>query len=262
MGVRRNRISNSIKNEDKREVVIVNNHIDSISYDEIMEADLLNSATNSKAYANYSVQSAMVLELLSRAVSPAGRTGPLIAKIPVVLSELKIKINCSTIIKFKFPALEVTGIKRKVFLTECKIIPECKKLFISGYVRKDIEYASSGYSNSKSINIIRHMFLNIPFKGVTSIDYSTCPVIHKGEEPREIGIMNEDFSVHNFHSSEYINDKIYCELLQTEIDEIYSVLDYGNRKYKSQKIIKSLSEEMILKITLRLMQNQCVSITG
>jgi len=68
-----------------------------------------------------------------------------------------IQVDVESVIQLEEPALEIKRVKKNLFITQCKLIDtgfdyECKgkrtgKLFLSGYVRKNIEYATADCIN-------------------------------------------------------------------------------------------------------------------
>ncbi|MDF2486790.1 MAG: hypothetical protein K0R46_2958, partial [Herbinix sp.] len=63
-------------------------------------------------------------------------------KIPKVLAEFIIQIDSEATIRLNEPAYEIKRIEKQVFLTQCRFIPPTNKVFIEGYIRKNIEYAA------------------------------------------------------------------------------------------------------------------------
>ena len=60
-------------------------------------------------------------------------------KIPKVLSEFIIQIDTESKIRLNERAYEIKRIENQVFLTQCRYIPPTDKVFIEGYIRKNIE---------------------------------------------------------------------------------------------------------------------------
>ena len=92
-------------------------------------------------------------------IIPDGINGPLVVKVPVVLAQRNIQIDVEAEIKLKEPFFEIKRIKKNVVLTQCKLlpisgrivdgVPITGKLFISGFVRKNIEYATADCIDKK-----------------------------------------------------------------------------------------------------------------
>jgi len=188
-----------------------------------------------------------------------------IVKIPVLLKNLAVKIP--THAKIEFPqeehVLEIKEIKKRVFLTQCKLLHEQGKeggtLFISGYVRKNIQYASNPISckrNEIQTNI-KSLTVNVPFECSAMINkFSPSPVgpfFNKREEfnfmistplpegyPEKDKLLSDDLSEFCQQSTQYFNELPYCELVKAEIIEIDQSL---NRK--PGKIIKPSHEKEI-----------------
>ncbi len=87
-------------------------------------------------------------------VTPVLATNPRV-KIPVVLAERTLQIVVEADIPLCPPAVEIKRVLKDVFLTQCKLVPveytpinttgflevTRAKLFVEGYIRKNIEYA-------------------------------------------------------------------------------------------------------------------------
>ena len=65
--------------------------------------------------------------------------GKLVTKVPVVLAELTLHVNLDTLINFPEPVLEIKDIKKRIKLTQCRLLLPTNKLFIKGFVRKNIQ---------------------------------------------------------------------------------------------------------------------------
>ena len=63
-------------------------------------------------------------------------------KLPRVLSEFVIQIDSESKIRLNEPAYEIKRIEKQIFLQQCRYIPITNKVFIEGYIRKNIEYAT------------------------------------------------------------------------------------------------------------------------
>jgi len=103
------------------------------------------------------IKSETLTECPNEFLTPKGFNGPFVGKIPVVLAEPVIQVDVESVIQLEEPALEIKRVKKNLFITQCKLIDtgfdyECKgkrtgKLFLSGYVRKNIEYATADCIN-------------------------------------------------------------------------------------------------------------------
>lgn len=210
------------------------------------------------------VESRTLPECPSESLEPIGRCGPLVAKIPVVLAEPKIQIDVEAEIKLNEPALEIKRIKKNVFLSQCKLIifwdskhdrhdgkdkdekndefrheekHKVGKLFISGFVRKNIEYATynSKYHGTECLRgEIHHTTCDVPFECVTKVHFVTPPVVFNNGfttetetfatkfnlcDPCSQPIVGNDLCEQGFRNFEFFNEKVFCELVSANIFE-------------------------------------------
>lgn len=179
---------------------------------------------------------------------------PIVAKIPVVLSESNIQIDVEANIWLKKPALEIKRIKKDVVLTQAKLLPfasfynqetgefEGGKLFLKGYILKNIEYATVEYTDGcyhyedgKAVcGDIVHATVKVPFHCVTEVVYNTAarPIVKYRENTKEIEIFrNCKLNCYGICSKEYIGsdfcqynfeDRIgYTEDFTVELEDVH-----------------------------------------
>lgn len=205
----------------------------------------------------------IITEYPNKPLTPSGKDGLLVVKIPVVLSEFKIELSCEVNIKLDEPAIEVKRIKKKVYLNQCKLISKTDKLFLSGYIRKNIEYAAVEYKEENIVlGKIKHMIVNVPFECVTKIKYYTQPDIFvKEEQIYDVHILGRSACEQVFEDQEYFNEKIYCELVYAKSTETCIMKEKRKiAKIDKESIIETLREKIDLNLTIRLLQNQIVNI--
>src|SRR3954452_12406716 len=106
--------------------------------------------------------SASVHDCNSTPVTPIVTTpGPqVIMKVPVTLAERNVSTSLSANINFPHPVLEIKDIKKRVKIVQCSLILEPAAtvaqsfvrvdghLFLKGFVRKNIQYASPTHLSS------------------------------------------------------------------------------------------------------------------
>lgn len=112
--------------------------------------------------------------LSDETATPILTPGAPIVKIPVVLAERTLQIVVESDITLDPPAVEIKRILKNVFLTQCKLVPVAfvpvpgtpyrrvtrAKLFVQGYIRKNIEYA-----NDECNGVLYDRIANVPFSG-------------------------------------------------------------------------------------------------
>ncbi|MEG6520547.1 CsxC family protein [Desulfotomaculum sp. 1211_IL3151] len=229
------------------------------------------------------------------AVSIPVATLPVTVKIPVVISEITVKVNLDSVITLPEPALEIKNIKKRVKVTQCLLLQEptvggvpvettTGTLFLKGFVRKNIDYATRSCSNAEGVcGDIRHCTVDVPYSCTTTIPFTTppqAPIANTRDEfeffrreklPRNAGfaekdhLLSGDFSEYNQVSEEFFTELPYCELINARIVE-YD--EYLNRTRPNttipfeEKEFSQVEEKMVLYITLKVLQNQQVPITN
>ena len=236
------------------------------------------------------IKSKTLPECESVSCYPSGKSGPLVAKIPVVLAEPKIQIDVEAEIKLDEPALEIKRIKKNLFLTQCRLLTlrdekqdyghKFGKLFLSGFVRKNIEYATIDSSSSKKGCIsgdIKHTTCNVPFECVAKVEFINPPEINKSGFTAEIenfsgkynscGICDHPILGHDpcekeFEHFEEFSEKVFCELESAQIIEadIFKDGNVSADNYHCEFAFQTFVEKMVIFLKLKLLQKQQVKI--
>lgn len=206
------------------------------------------------------IESEIVPEYPNRIIMPDIDSDQVIVNVPVVLSQFEMEFACESIIKLDCPALDIKRIKKNVFLNECRLLPKVNKLFISGIIRKNIEYSTE--------DSIRHATVEVPFKCTTEVEYFTPPVISSNDDQIEIETLRvdgagNDLTEKTYISSEHFNEKIYCKLVSDEIRELdVADEDKGESENpEAESLFETLTEKMVVKLNLKLIQEQQINIS-
>lgn len=234
------------------------------------------------------IKSETLPECPSQLFPPTGCHGPLVGKIPVVIAEPVVQIDVESVIQLEEPALEIKRIKKNLFITQCKLIDtSCKyekagKLFLSGFVRKNIEYATVDCTSTHADGVsgkIRHTTVNVPFTCVTKVKFENPPQVNektfakefasfavktKGHDCCDFDIIGDDICEQNFQHFESFNEKIFCELEESTIFESDIVKDPKPLlcKHGREHIFDKIIEKMVIYVKIKLLQNQQVNIPG
>ncbi|KNY26237.1 CsxC family protein [Pseudobacteroides cellulosolvens] len=205
-----------------------------------------------------------------------GKKVPLVGKIPVVISEADVQVYVDATIQLEEPALEITRVKKNVFLTRSQLLltddKKSAKLLISGFVRNCIEYSTAKHVGQSSVSgKIRFTVVNIPFKCFTKVDFITEPVTASNPQSSTSSAMSPDgFGSDQFAlsitNSEILNEKIYCELIESKIRQVdlkkdVETLTQACGKHTNERTFKAFLESIVIEIKLRVMQNQSVFIS-
>lgn len=213
-------------------------------------------------------------------------TSPVVAKVPVVIAEKEVQIDVEARMRLKEKYFEIKRIKKDVFLTQCELLPRAGviengvpitgKLFISGYIRKNIEYATADcVKNDVVSGEIKHTTEKIPFDCVTEVTYITPPVLGNRGLQRETDLFCggcncnckcEEERLGKLTCQEYLEDSItlvekpYCELLGARIFEAdiqkKPCYEYG------EKVYDEILEKMVVHINVKVLQLQQVAVNG
>ena len=222
-----------------------------------------------------------------------------VVKVPAVLAEFTVQFNVNSTIDLPEPVTEIKSIGKRLKITQCLLLQNTNMLFIEGYVRKNIQYATRKCSNSEGVcGDIRHCSVDVPFKCATPVTFNglePLPVIPgstKGFEylaefdvegpqfANKDRLQTADFTEFNQISTEFFNELPFCELISSRIVEFDEFLDprflakekyYGDKKDKicCDKIAKvpfeeiefcSIKEKMVIFLTLKVLQNRQVAI--
>lgn len=237
-------------------------------------------------------------------VTPNGINGPLVAKIPVVLAEKKIQIDVESKLKLEDKVYEIKRIKKNLFITQCELLPRAGekdgcvlksgKLFLGGFVRKNIEYATIkciGEDGNVVCGDIKYCDFDVEFKCVSEIEYDVPPVVFTTSDQKEI-IMNTNCKCNcscgkcggnvieknpceqQFEHIIRFVEKPYCEIESAEIFEVDIHEDHkpgecgscdfgtGCDHKPSVSSFNKIIEKMVINITLKILQDQQVNIPG
>ncbi|MCM3595761.1 hypothetical protein M4D55_08205 [Metabacillus idriensis] len=199
----------------------------------------------------------------------------IIIKVPVLLQEVRIEIPVHA--KITFPkgekVLEIKEIKKRVFLTQCRLINReyatSGQLFLSGFVRKNIQYASNPKEECKGSvsSVIKSLTVEVPFDCVAEIErFLTPPVGPVSDSKEEFGffiaqplgigfpekdqLLSTDISQFHQISTEHFNELPFCELVKADIIEFDEALNRSIKKEECKCDESCDKREIILEIPL------------
>ncbi|MDP4172188.1 MAG: DUF3794 domain-containing protein, partial [Bacillota bacterium] len=226
-------------------------------------------------------------ECESTSSHPHVSIGKIITKVPVVLAELTLQANVDTIITFPEPVLEIKDIKKRLKITQCRLLLPTNKLFVKGFVRKNIQFASPcpdiAQSTSTSVASDLHSFtVDIPFQIVTEIKkFISCPVMpemNKRQEfdffvskplpsgfPEKDELLTSDLSQFHQESKQFYNELPFCELISSKIIEWDEAIDRQPLPTSApldEGFFTKIEEKMVVDFTIKVLQNQQVRISS
>ena len=191
-------------------------------------------------------------------------------KIPKVLSEFVIQIDTEAKIKLNDTAYEIKRVEKQVFLTQCRYIPPTDKVFIEGYIRKNIEYASRICSKGHGIGgTIRDTTVHIPFKAYTKVDFGcNKPIITPNLPPMVARYFDEHRMGKNIREAdrsdiEIFNEPVYCELewsavFDANIDDIGTPIE----GFRNEEEFSEYTDKSVVYLCMKLLQKQQVCFDG
>ena len=214
--------------------------------------------------------------------------GPVVVKIPVVIAETNITIPVEAIIKLDYPAIEIKRIRKNVYLTQSRVIPFSQDgefgtgiLFIAGFIRKNIEYATKTCSKYGSNNVcgnIRHCTVEVPFNFTTRITFLRTPIFVANPPQVELGfftdrnkscdacadpVIGRNVCDQSFFNSEYFNEKPFTELVRADIAEVDIHTDpFRDCENPTEQVFNKITEKIVVNLTLKVLQNQQVNVTA
>lgn len=230
--------------------------------------------------------------------TPGGPGGAVILRVPVTLAERTVRTSLVANIQFPDPVLEIKDIKKRVKIVQCRLllpgIPENGdpfpddldlKLFLKGFVRKNIQYATPFPDSTGSCvsSQIRSLTTDIPFECVTTIPGDEfisppqLPIFNTRNEfdffraqelgrgfPEKDELLSSDLSQFHQVSTQFYNQLPFCELISSKITEWDEAVDrtpLPNHAPFEEGTFTKIIEKMFLEFTIKVLQNQQVPLT-
>lgn len=189
-------------------------------------------------------------------------------KVAKVLSEFIIQIDSEAKIRLNEPAYEIKRVEKQVFLTQCRYIPPTDKVFIEGYIRKNIEYAARTCTNPKGgaiAGVIKDTTVHVPFRAYTKVDFHGHKP-HIQPNPTDMvaryfdkNIMGKNFREADRSSIEIFNEPVYCELEWSAVFDA-DIDNKGTRieDFRNEEEFQEFTDKSVVYLCLKLLQKQQV----
>lgn len=198
---------------------------------------------------------------------PVGRPGPLVAKIPVVLSECKVQLDVEADIRLENQAYDIKTIDKRVCLTQCHLVPHTNKIFIRGYIQKNIQYSTVECVSEDSISgNVKHTTVNVDFHCVTAVKFDKQPIYGKYYKEKLNAIddtmLCQDTGEDSWtHFNKYY-EPVFCELEWSKIleSDIYQRNRLCAEGFTDENCFRRFTEKMVVYIVIKVLQNQQVCI--
>jgi len=192
-------------------------------------------------------------------------------KVPVVLAEPTLQIVVEADITLDPPATEIKRVVKNVFLEQIKLVPVAfskfentdfffvtkAKLFVSGFIRKNIEYASNSCSAP-----LQDIIADVGFNGFAEIDnFLTSPIIGFGQN-NSAAFLNEKNQIvprldkFFFQNLVKYNEQPFGELVAANFFE----LDFSPVMASPEGPFSTLREKIVLDLTVKVLQTQQIKI--
>ncbi|MDP4085583.1 MAG: DUF3794 domain-containing protein [Bacillota bacterium] len=247
-----------------------------------------NHKDGSNPPANKIVSSSVQQEVSNTSTTPQIINANPYIKVPVVLGETTVQIDLDSTITFPEQVLEIKKIKKSLKLVQCRLLLPTNKLFLKGFVRKNIQYATPTRGGRDYVSSMIHsLTVDVPFQVVTKLDFLSTPDFKSNPRSTEFKYFNSsplpqgypskerllsgDFSEHNQMSEEVYNELPFCELLSSKFIEYDEALNrsmgsvFGSSGQSitapfEEGTFTELEEKMVIELTIKVLQNQQVHI--
>lgn len=194
-------------------------------------------------------------------------------KVPVVLTEQTLQIVVEANIPLVIPATEIKRVKKNVFLEQVKLVPvrftriegtdffrvTRAKLFVSGHIRKNIEYASAACNGA-----LQDVIADVPFSGFADITtFLNAPIIGISESA-EVNFLNDCDNLSArldksfFQNLVKYNEQPFGELIAANFFE----LDFSPTLTTPEGTFSTIREKVVMDLTLKVLQVQQLQITA
>ncbi|MEW9503448.1 CsxC family protein, partial [Jeotgalibacillus marinus] len=185
---------------------------------------------------------------------------------PIILAEPKIQVVVEADIPLDPPAFEIKRVGKDIFLTQCKLVPvefveergirfvTRAKLFVEGFIRKNIEYATE-----KCNEFIHDKIADVPFFGFSDLKFPDDflnPAILNGSSESSSRFINPKDGItprqdkYFFENSVVYNEQPFCKLVSAKFFE----LDFSPCPVDADKTFDRLREKIVVDLTLRVLQ--------
>lgn len=212
----------------------------------------MNTESNKK---DTKIESKTIAEVQSESIMPSGRYGPLVARIPVIISQSKVHVNVNSEICLDHKVIDIRNCTRSVFLTRCSLInmgdKRHGKVHLSGFINENIEYTTSQSVEGNFQSELYFKTIKIPFEFAAKIDYCTRPIFPTPN--RFISV-----SLSSFPNQSASKENFLCQLDESDICEADIIRK--NVSTKDLSTFDTLKECLVLSITFTILQWQQVSI--
>jgi hypothetical protein len=214
--------------------------------------------------------------------------GNVTVKIPVVVAETNITIPVEATITLDEKVMEIKRIKKNVFLTQSRLIPFSQDdrpgtgiLFIAGFIRKNIEYATQTCRTPSTGNVcgdIRQCTVQVPFNFTTRVSFRRPPVFNENTTPSELEFFTDKLAGcdvctdpvlgrnpcdQSLFATEFFNEKPFVELVRADVTEVDIHINPTSSCHNpTEQMFTQVTEKIVVNLVLKVLQNQQVTVTA
>jgi len=192
-----------------------------------------------------------------------------------------VSIPAEAIFTLPTKALELKKIRKNLKITQCRFfnfsppVPgkpqDTPKLFLGGFVRKDIQYSEATHQTATTVaGIIKDFVVDVPYSCVIDLgaslvvaptlfsqqaeyEFLSTKPLPSGFSPKD-SLMSGDISELNMVSTEFLNQLPTCKLVYSQINEMDDAIDrtplVGGPF--EEGTFRTVQEKMIILIQLQL----------
>lgn len=207
-------------------------------------------------------------------IKPVHRAGEF--KVDVVVAEFDAYINSESIIHLAKPAYEIKRIDKEVFLNEARFVPtkfDYHKgkviegiVFLQGYLRKNIEYASLTSASKSAIGgEINDTTARVKF--LTSViikDFVNYPIIKPSPANETTRYFDKKALGKNTKEAdrrtlEILNEPVFAEIEETDvIDADINIKGAPIDGFTNEELFNKFIDKAVIRIRVKLLQKQQV----
>ncbi|GMA60062.1 DUF3794 domain-containing protein [Alicyclobacillus fastidiosus] len=228
----------------------------------------------------------------STSAVPTPAPGTVITKVPIALAEVTVQVNTEFPITFPTPVLEIKTIKKNLKITQALLALPSSKLFLSGFVRKNIQYATtSSLTTSGLSSTIQSLTVDVPWSVVTDLagQFLAPPVMPRTNTSSQFGfqttstlpsppftstkemLIANDLAEFDQVNTEFFNELPFIELVSATFTEFD--LAIGRTPFPTisptttpspfeEGLATQYLEKMVIDITVKVLQKQQIVVTA
>lgn len=219
-------------------------------------------------------------------IFPASATLPMCTPLQVLQTSpttalVTVSIPAETVFTLPTKALEIKSIRKNLKITQCRFFnfsppvfgkpQDTPKLFLGGFVRKDIQYSEPTHQTKHTVEgTIKDFLIDVPWSCVADLGSSLIipPTLFNQQQEYEFlrtqplpsgfaakdKLMSGDRTEFNQVSNEFLNPLPSCTLVYSQINEMDDALDREPLKCGpfEEGTFKKVQEKMIILVQIRL----------